>query len=73
VAIADVEVGRTAPLDDVPDRFWLHKRGILPALAWEYQRAHGRWWYRRNALGRPTARVPGPPQPSSVRASSTGR
>lgn len=53
VAVADVEPGRTAPLDPVPDRFWLHRRGALPALFWTAQRVHGRRWYARHTAHRP--------------------
>ncbi len=52
-AIADVEPGRRTPLRQPPDRFWLHRRGALAAFAWNYQRLHGRPWYRRHVRGRP--------------------
>jgi predicted amidohydrolase len=55
VIMADIEPGRTAPTASIPDRFWMHRRGAVPALLWNYQRAHGRRWYARHALGRPTA------------------
>jgi predicted amidohydrolase len=58
IAVAEVQLGRVAPSAPVPDRFWLHRRGALPALTWSYQRAHGRRWYARHALGRPLAQVP---------------
>ena len=53
IAIADVEIGRREPLDPVPDRFWLHPRGPMPAAMWNVQRAHGRRWYARHVAGRP--------------------
>jgi hypothetical protein len=53
IVVADVEPGRTPPADALPARgFWLHRRGAIPALAWQYQRVHGRRWYRRHVLGR---------------------
>jgi predicted amidohydrolase len=52
-AIAEVEPGRREPLRRPPDSFWLHKRGAVAALAWNYQRLHGRPWYRRHVRGRP--------------------
>jgi predicted amidohydrolase len=52
-AIADVEPGRRPPLDAVPDRFWIHKRGPAASVAWNVQRLHGRRWYRRHVAGRP--------------------
>jgi hypothetical protein len=48
VAVADVAPERSAPTAEPPARFWLHRRGWLPALVWNYQRAHGRRWYRRH-------------------------
>ena len=68
VVVADVEAGRRRPLDDVPQRYWLHRRGPVAAFVWNYQRLHGRHWYRRHALGRPPARVELPAQapPSGV-------
>ncbi len=52
-AIADVQPGRHEPLRQPPDRFWLHRRGAVAAVAWNYQRLHGRPWYRRHVRGRP--------------------
>jgi predicted amidohydrolase len=52
-AIADVEPGRREPLRQPPDRFWLYDRGAIAAWAWNYQRVHGRRWYRRHVRGRP--------------------
>jgi predicted amidohydrolase len=51
-AIADLEPGRVEPIAQPPDRFWLHKRGAVAALAWNYQRLHGRPWYRKHVRGR---------------------
>ncbi|WP_152597509.1 hypothetical protein [Neobacillus niacini] len=31
----------------VPYHFWLHKKGPLPAFAWNYQRLHGKRWYSK--------------------------
>jgi predicted amidohydrolase len=55
VVVADIEPGRSAPLDDIPAGFWFHDRGALSSFTWFYQRYHGKRWYRRHALGRPTA------------------
>ena len=49
VVVAEVEPGRRAPLRNPPDRFWLHRRGVIPAISWNLHRAHGRRWYRRHA------------------------
>jgi predicted amidohydrolase len=51
--IADVEAQSTEPPEEVPDRFWLHRRGALSVVAWNTQRVLGRRWYARNVRGRP--------------------
>lgn len=56
VAIAQVAPGRVAPGATIPDRYWLHRRGPLPALTWHVQRAHGLRWYSRHVRGPATAR-----------------
>ncbi|MBI5310384.1 MAG: carbon-nitrogen hydrolase family protein [Actinobacteria bacterium] len=48
VAIANVTLLRAEPATEIPNDFWLCRRGPLPALAWSYQRAHGRRWYARH-------------------------
>jgi predicted amidohydrolase len=55
--IADVEACRTPPSAQVPDRFWLHRRGALSAIAWNTQRVLGRPWYARHVRGRPPLAV----------------
>lgn len=50
LAVAEVELGRV-PSAAIPRRRWLHRRGLLPALAWHSQRLHGRRWYRRHVRG----------------------
>lgn len=46
--IAEVEAERGPAIEPVPDRFWLHPRGSLPAVTWNTQRLLGRRWYRRH-------------------------
>lgn len=46
--LADVEIGRVPSAAAIPRRYWLHRRGLLPAIAWNTQRLHGRRWYRRH-------------------------
>jgi predicted amidohydrolase len=53
VVTADVEPGRVTPALRPPDRFWLHRRGAIPAFTWWYQRRWGRPWYREHVAGRP--------------------
>jgi predicted amidohydrolase len=50
--IADVEARRTAPRDQIPDRFWLHRRGMLGVIAWNLDRTFLPRWYARNVRGR---------------------
>ena len=57
IAIAEVEPVRRLPLREPPDRFWLHDRGAVATFAWDYQRLHGRRWYRRHVAGRPPREV----------------
>jgi predicted amidohydrolase len=47
-AIAEVEIGPVTPSASIPGRYWLHSRGLLPALTWHSQRWAGRRWYRRH-------------------------
>ncbi len=51
--IADVDPHRVAPDEPVPERFWLHRRGSMSAIAWNTQRILGRRWYAKHVRGRP--------------------
>lgn len=55
VVVADVEVGRATPLDPVPQRFWAHRRGPLPASVWHAERIGGRRYYGRRVRTAPGA------------------
>jgi len=57
--VADVDARRSPPHDEIPDRFWLHRRGAMAAVTWNTQRLHGRRWYARHVRGRP-AHEPAP-------------
>ncbi len=48
IVLGDIEIERTEPQAAVPARYWLHLRGPIPTIAWNYQRWHGRWWHRKN-------------------------
>jgi predicted amidohydrolase len=48
VAVAEIDVGSAPPAGPIPNRYWLHRRGLLPAIAWSTERLHGRRWYRRH-------------------------
>ncbi|MGW0158543.1 carbon-nitrogen hydrolase family protein [Mycobacterium sp. NPDC003323] len=52
VVLADITLGRREPVAVAPQRFWLHRRGVLPAAVWHYQRLHGRRWYEKNVVNR---------------------
>lgn len=48
VVLGEITLERRPPALDPPAGFWLHRRGMLPAAVWHYQRWHGRRWYRRH-------------------------
>lgn len=48
IASGEVTIGSQTPVESVPDRYWLCRRGIVPEFAWKYQRAHGRRWYAKH-------------------------
>jgi predicted amidohydrolase len=53
VVIADVDARRSAPREDVHERFWLHRRGAIAAVSWNTERVLGRRWYASHVRGRP--------------------
>ena len=53
VVLADLTPAPKTPSDPVPSRYWMLRRGVVPAAMWTLQRAHGRRWYRRHAVHRP--------------------
>lgn len=55
IITAEVTPGRVTPTLDIPNGFRFHPRGVVAAFLWFYQNPHGRGWYRKHALGRPTA------------------
>jgi predicted amidohydrolase len=57
IAVGEIEPGRREPLQRSPNGFWLHPRGALATVTWNYQRIHGRRWYRRHVSGRSAATV----------------
>jgi predicted amidohydrolase len=60
-ATARVVARRSSPRDPVPDRFWLHRRGAIPAVAWTTQRLADRRWYARHVRERPQSATPARP------------
>jgi predicted amidohydrolase len=57
IVVAELSPGRREPLAEPPDGFWLHPRGLLASITWNYQRWHGRRWYRGH-VQRPPERSP---------------
>lgn len=45
--IAEVTPGAVGPRRELPDRFWLQRRGVVPAVFWAYQNSLGRRQYWR--------------------------
>lgn len=48
IVCAEISLGSLSPQTEIPDRYWLRKRGFLATLAWHHQRWLGRRWYARN-------------------------
>jgi len=57
VVVAEIEPRRTEPAAPIPSRYWMHGRGLLPAIVWNTQRKLGRRWYRANVGGRPATQL----------------
>lgn len=55
VAMAEIALARSTPLDPVPGTYWLHRRGWLATAMWHSQRAHGRRFYRQTHAYPPRA------------------
>jgi N-carbamoylputrescine amidase len=51
IAVAEIEPGRTAPSQDPPESFWIPRLPLILKMAWVYQNAHGRWYYKRHRPG----------------------
>ncbi|MES2886012.1 MAG: carbon-nitrogen hydrolase family protein [Pseudomonadota bacterium] len=52
VVVADIEPGRTEPLEPPPDRFWiLELDPVSEYFGWRMQRWHGKHWYKRHGAG----------------------
>jgi len=56
---AGLGAGRSGPREPVPDSFWIHRRGMISAVAWNTQRVLGRRWYRSHVRDRPALRPTG--------------
>lgn len=44
--MADIEIGRRPPSEDIPERFWIPDLPAPIRFAWWYQNLHGKWYYR---------------------------
>lgn len=47
IVLAELELGAVEPTNEIPNRFWLRNRGLLPAFSWHYHGALGRRWYKK--------------------------
>lgn len=45
---AEIALGAQKTNEEIPNGFWLRRRGFLPTFAWHHQRWLGRRWYKRN-------------------------
>ncbi len=52
IVCAEVSLRAVPVNEEIPDRFWLRSRGLLPWIAWHYQRWLGRIWYRGHVVRR---------------------
>jgi predicted amidohydrolase len=52
VVTAEISPAATDPAEAPRERFWLHRRGALPAITWNLQRLLGRREYARTAMTR---------------------
>src|SRR5699024_7097784 len=50
IVTGNIKIGKTEPKREIPDSYWLHKRGLIPSFAWIYQRWHGKRWYKKHLI-----------------------
>jgi predicted amidohydrolase len=55
--MADINPGRQAPSEKVPDRFWIPDMPVPIRFAWWYQNLHGQWYYQKRRSMKSRARV----------------
>ena len=48
IVMADIDMQKAEPSQEIPDRYWLHERGPIPTFAWAYQRWYGKHWYKKH-------------------------
>ena len=48
IVCAEILPAAQSNATEIPDRYWLRSRGLLPAFAWHQQRWLGKRWYARN-------------------------
>ena len=48
LVLAEICLGAIETADNIPDRFWLRSRGILPAFSWHFHGILGHRWYKKN-------------------------
>lgn len=52
IVTGKIRIGKTRPANIIPETYWLHKRGSLPAFAWTYQKWHGKRWYKKHVAAK---------------------
>lgn len=48
IVLAEIRMQAVEPASPVPERFWLRRRGVIPAFSWHLHGLLGRRWYRKN-------------------------
>lgn len=52
IVCAEILPGAKSDHTEIPDSYWLHRRGFIPVFAWHYQRWLGKLWYLRHVRGK---------------------
>lgn len=48
IITGEISIKKSKPTKAVPKKYWLHKRGLIPTIAWTYQKWHGKHWYKKH-------------------------
>ncbi|MEN1969988.1 carbon-nitrogen hydrolase family protein [Lentibacillus sp. N15] len=52
IITGEIKIGQTKPSKVISDAYWLHNRGPIPSIAWNYQRWHGKRWYKKHVAAK---------------------
>jgi len=47
IVTAEITLENNNSNENIPDRFWLRNRSVLPTIAWHYQGFLGKLWYQK--------------------------